>query len=490
MNFAQLGEETVGVMRLFVFRLVILLCLAAALLVGPIGVLQGGAYGIAWAEDDDDDDGDDDDDDGGGMVRTGADDTVAPAPRRITRQPTAPRKPAAVPSKPKVAPKAAPKIAPKPLPEFVPEIVVLGLTPDDLAILLQEGFVLLQQQSLASPLADLIRLAPPKGLTLSDARARVRLMSSGQNADFNHLYRTDQGVVTTASTARPQAEPISDCSHANCAAHDLVGWPNKTWRDANCTMPLPKIGIIDTGVNSDHDLIDGGRLEIVRLNPDEANASSAAHGTAIVSAFVGKPGSRVEGLLPEASYMIADVFSIVNGDERADAFSLIRGLDLMADRQIRIINLSLSGPDNATLAASIANLVQNRDMILLAAVGNSGPTKGVAFPAAYPGVIGVTAVDPRGRIYRAAQRGPEVDLAAPGSGLLLATSISGAKEKTGTSFAVPFATAAAALAIAADPARKGDAVRDALTATARDLGHAGHDPVFGHGVLQAADFCR
>lgn len=464
-------------MRSFAFQLVFRLCLAIALWVGPLGLSGGGPHAIAWADDDGDDGGDDDGDDGGSTARSGGSDRAGGSPRRAGRQAAASRRATSVP----------------PPPEFLPEIVVLGLAPDDLTILLQEGFALLETRGLVALGADLIRLAPPVGLELTVARTRVRLLPSGATADFNHLYRTSQQEVPASTPQVPgpgeSALRNAECTHANCAAHDLVGWPDRTWRGLNCPVPLPEIGIIDTGVNSDHDLIENGQLDVIRLNPDQADASGKVHGTAIVSVFAGKPGSRVEGLLPEATYVVADVFSTVEGDERADAFSLIRGLDLLASRQIRIINLSLAGPDNATLSASIAELVQVRDRILIAAVGNGGPDKSIAYPAAYPGVIGVTALDRRGRIYRSAQRGPEVDLAAPGSGLLLATSISGAKEKSGTSFAVPFVTAAVALIVASDPARTHDAVRGILTGTARDLGETGHDPVFGHGVLQGASLC-
>ena len=461
-------------MRIVLFRLTALFCLAACLAVVPMGASGPGSSGVAWAQDDDDGGGDDDDDDDGGITaQSGRDDNSAAPPRRVTRKVVAPRRQAPV----------------RPQPEFVPEIVVLGLAADDLTILLQEGFVVLEARSLVSLDADLIRLQPPADLELPSARERIRLLASGANADFNHLYRTTEDAIPASSAVGSQHEPRRNCSHANCAAHDLVEWPEKTWREQHCPMIVPQIGIIDTGVNTDHDLIENGNLEVIRLNPDRTDPSSAVHGTAIVSVFAGKPDTRVEGLLPEGRYVVVDVFTNVKGDERADAFSLVRGLDLLASRQIRIVNLSLSGPENATLASGIADLLDQRDMIFLAAVGNSGPDKDVAFPAAYDGVIGVTAIDRRGRIYRSAQRGAEVDLAAPGSGLLLATSVSGAKEKTGTSFAVPFATAAAALALAADPTLSGDAVQAMLTGTARDLGEAGQDHVFGHGVLQAAMLC-
>jgi subtilisin family serine protease len=100
----------------------------------------------------------------------------------------------------------------------------------------------------------------------------------------------------------------------------------------------------------------------------------------------------------------------------------------------------------------------------------------------------VTAIDARGRVCGHAQRGDHVALAAPGVNLLAATSIRGARAKTGTSFAVPFVTAASALLLSRADLTAAE-VRATLAATARDLGAAGRDPVFGYGLLSAQDFC-
>ena len=142
-----------------------------------------------------------------------------------------------------------------------------------------------------------------------------------------------------------------------------------------------------------------------------------------------------------------------------------------------------------TLEAMVRRLVDDRRMVLVAAVGNGGAQQPVAYPAAYEGVIGVTALDARGRVYRGAQRGAGVDLAAPGVGLLLATSIRGAREQTGTSFATPFVTAAAALALGQNPTLGPTEVAALLAGSARDTGDVGRDDVFGHGMLQAGWLC-
>ncbi|MDO5643749.1 MAG: S8 family serine peptidase, partial [Paracoccus sp. (in: a-proteobacteria)] len=175
-------------------------------------------------------------------------------------------------------------------------------------------------------------------------------------------------------------------------------------------------------------------------------------------------------------------------DERADAFALIEALDWLAHEGARIINLSLAGPENALLAEKVAAL-EAGGVLLVAAAGNGGPRAAAAYPAAYETVLAVTAVDRRAQVYPRAGRGAHIDLAAPGVDVWTAASISGARTKTGTSFAAPFVTAAAALLLEAEPTLGPAALRDRLRASARDLGETGPDPVFGHGLLSAPAPC-
>ncbi|MEM6376176.1 MAG: S8 family serine peptidase, partial [Pseudomonadota bacterium] len=61
---------------------------------------------------------------------------------------------------------------------------------------------------------------------------------------------------------------------------------------------------------------------------------------------------------------------------------------------------------------------------------------------------------------------------------------------TGTSFAVPYVTATAAVLLSVDPTRTPQDVANWLAANARDLGAEGPDEIFGWGLLQAGGACR
>ena len=129
--------------------------------------------------------------------------------------------------------------------------------------------------------------------------------------------------------------------------------------------------------------------------------------------------------------------------------TLIAALEALAERNVRIVNLSLSDPPNEVLKRAIAS-AQEKGMLIVAAAGNNGPGAAPSYPAAYPGVIAVTAVDHNLAIYSRATQGEYIDLAAPGVNLWVAAPGGGGTARSGTSYAVPFISAAAAILRASD----------------------------------------
>jgi subtilisin family serine protease len=445
--------------KALVLFLVATTCLVGGPLPGPF------SSGVAWADDDDgggdDDDGGGDDDDGGGPGwRGGSDDDDRPgrpAPQR--RQ---------APSRPSVS---------TPPPEFRPEIVALDLAEADLDALLAQGFTLLETEEVPAFAATLRRLLPPPGLALAAARDAVRGLPSGADADFNHYYRGEQGA----------GAPPPTCEGPHCPAFAQVGWPMRASREA--CGPDVVIGLVDTSINAGHDTFAGARLAVHGVAAPDLGVSAELHGTSVTSLLVGAPDGRAPGLVPDLPVIAVDAFHREGSDERADVFTLIRALGLLADEEARVINLSFAGPANQALETVLRQLIGEEGVVVVAAAGNGGPRSTPAYPAAYEGVIAVTAVDGSGAVYRRAAQGEHIDLAAPGVEVWTAASIWGGRPKSGTSFAAPFVTAAAARLLQERPGLTPQEVEAALAERALDLGDEGHDQVFGHGLLQVSSEC-
>jgi len=451
-------------MTAMMHRLLLIVPLAALFVIGlsavPSFVADGRMASMAFADDDDDGGGNDDDDGGGGGGAAGAtDDDEGRFPVFGNR----PRTPQAGPAGPQA-------------PDFAPdEIVTLALTEADLAVLVGQGFTVLDEQALEALDTTSRRLRIPNDLTLDEAREAARGVPSGQDADFNHYYRSEQAFS-------------SSCRGVDCPARILVDWPLDLSRDGGCGNGV-RIGMIDTGINAAHTTFTGADLEVLRLGDEALPESGALHGTAVAALLVGDPGSRSPGLVPGASLIAVDAFHSSGGDERTDVFTLLSGLDHLAEARVSIINLSLAGPPNAVLERAVTQLVEAEDIVLVAAVGNDGPAADPAYPAAYASVIAVTAVDRDGVVYRRAITGSHVDIAAPGVDVWTAASISGARPKTGTSYAVPFVTAAAAILRDTRPELRAAEVAAALQALARDIGDPGPDNVYGAGLVQFDPVC-
>lgn len=192
-------------------------------------------------------------------------------------------------------------------------------------------------------------------------------------------------------------------------------------------------------------------------------------------------GSAVASLLRHAGVqriVVADVY----GDDPAagNALAVARALDWLVGKEVRVVSISLVGPSNPVVARAVAS-AQRRGAVIVAAVGNDGPAAPPAYPASYPGVLAVTAVDGRNRALIEAGRALHLDYAAPGADLF-ATNAAGRRVKVrGTSFATPLVASRAALAM-------GGNVRARLDAEAIDLGPRGADGTYGRGLL--CTICR
>ena len=389
---------------------------------------------------------------GGGQSRTDA----APA----TPQPEPPQAATA----PRIVPRFRPADEPQGSESFRGnEVAVVGLDAARRNALSAAGFATIATRN-SSILGNrqVTRLATPPGISPGEAAALVRQTFPDTIADLSHLYR-------------PAAQPTSVRY-----AQQLIGVDR-----ARCVVGT-RIGLVDTGVG-EHEALRRARLTR-RAFVDLRTGGNPAHGTAVASLLVGDlPG--VEPLVPGSRIYSANVFAGVQGVLAGDVTAIIEALDWMAANRVQVVNLSLIGPPNELLEAAALGAAQ-KGMILVAAGGNDGPSAPPAYPAAYPTVIAVSAVDERGRPYSNNNRGRYVEIAAPGVDIWAASAEGGAAFWTGTSFAVPFVTAALAREAAAGTVSDINDARSYLRASARDLGARGRDPVYGYGLLQARNCAR
>lgn len=212
-------------------------------------------------------------------------------------------------------------------------------------------------------------------------------------------------------------------------------------------------------------------------------AAAPNHATAIAALMAGRDtNAGFAGIATGASLYSAEIMRAAGPDTLATSAALVRAVDWLLGEKIQLINLSLGGPGDAVMARVFARLA-DMPVVTVAAAGNGGPAAAPSYPAAYAGVIAVTATDAADRPYSAANRGTYIMLAAPGVDLWVPDDASG-RYVSGTSFAAAVVTAAGAWLLAENPRLGAQAVARHLCRDARDLGEPGPDPVFGCGLVQ------
>lgn len=322
-----------------------------------------------------------------------------------------------------------------------------------------------EQRSLPTLGKVLVRLRVPAELDSVEALKRMLSPTLRKNLDRHHIFAPQAGFGGDASA--PIATPD---------------------RGAICPGPVD-IGMIDTAIELDHPGLASEQTVLSQRHFGPiGTARPLAHGTAVAGRIVGR-GAQFAPLVGRTRLINASVFYGQDAlHQGAATVHLIEALDWLAMQGVQVINMSLAGPDNQVLRQAIEALLA-RDVSVVAAAGNFGPAAPPAYPAAYPGVIAVTAVDPGGQLYRWANRGEHIDFSAPGVRVLTTRAGGGFGPESGTSMAAPVVSAYLACALA-EHAGDADRATRALAERAEDLGAPARDAEYGYGLLTPALIAR
>ena len=275
----------------------------------------------------------------------------------------------------------------------------------------------------------------------------------------------------------------SPCPESRCFGPSLIRWHPSM---SACAKGM-RIGVIDTAIEHDHADFAGRRIKVGSFSGEHQRAPSL-HGTGVLAVLGGNRSAGTPGLVPSAEFYVADVFfADGKGYLVSDTATLLRALNWLDMFQIKVVNMSLSGPNDPLLERAIAELSYKKGMIFVAAAGNEGPAGPPSYPAAYKDVIAVTAVSKDLRGYRYANHGNYIDVAAPGVDIWTALPGGGHAFQSGTSFAVPYVTSiVAAMYRSVAIKRKSEFLR---RLPFYDLGPVGRDPIYGMGLILAPDEC-
>ncbi|MCC5779267.1 S8 family serine peptidase [Nitratireductor sp. B36] len=234
------------------------------------------------------------------------------------------------------------------------------------------------------------------------------------------------------------------------------------------------VAVIDTALDEAHPALVDRVARVFDALPDMA-VKDREHGTSISGLIAGDGPFR--GMAPGVRLLHARAFE--GGISSTNV--LLAALDWAVEEGAQIVNMSFVGPENPLFSSACRNAMA-RGVVLVAAAGNNGPGAPFGYPAAYDGVIAVTATDVHDRVMGKANRGRYIDLSAPGVNVV-APIPGGMDVVTGTSFAAAIVSGAIANLIHAGEDAEPETLSQLLRTTAVDLGRPGRDDDFGDGLL-------
>jgi subtilisin family serine protease len=323
------------------------------------------------------------------------------------------------------------------------------------------GLEILREQTIEYLDIHLVVLKPSTNLRIAKALSQLREADPAGTYDFNHIY-LGGGTLGRAPADAPPLDNIGESA-------------------GSTDRPAFRVGLIDAGLDIAHPAFHDAVIHSWgcgdRILPSR-------HGTAVASLLLGQ-ATEFHGVMVGPELYAANVYCDAPTGGAVDA--LAAAFSWLAQQRVAVINVSLVGPDNAALA-QIVRALTARGYLLVAAVGNDGPAAPPLYPASYPRVVGVTAVDSHRRVLIEAARGKQVMFAAPGADMVAADNGGKYSAVRGTSFAAPIVAGLLAQMLSTPDLSASDAAVEALAVRAIDLGPPGRDLTYGFGLVGAERF--
>ena len=259
-----------------------------------------------------------------------------------------------------------------------------------------------------------------------------------------------------------------------------------------------KVAMIDSGLNRNHEefagqsrVLQGYDFYYNDADPADEGGACGYHGThttgtagATINNAKGIAGMSQHTILPIKGLGVSGIYCTASDS------GLANSLKYAADQGAHISSNSWGGGGVSTVINDAIQYAHDRGVVHIAAAGNDGPcTNCVGEPwkskASITTIVASTTSSDGQSSF--SSEGPEIDVAAPGSGILSTTSgTSTYATMDGTSMATPHVTGTAALLKALNPSWGFSQIDSQLKSTAVDLGPAGFDQDFGYGRINAA----
>jgi len=249
-----------------------------------------------------------------------------------------------------------------------------------------------------------------------------------------------------------------------------------------------KVCIVDSGYDINHPDLQSSRSIVTGKNfsgSSNWDTDENGHGTHVTGtiAAIGGNDQGVVGVIRNGQVKL-HIAKVFDASGRTSTSTIIQGFNECVSAGANVINMSLGGGSYSQIFNDAITKAYEQGILVVAAAGNYGSSFKF-YPASYPSVMSVAAVDSDNKKAWFSQYNDEVDIAAPGVDVL--STVPGGRYASlrGTSMASPHIAGVAALIWSHHPSKTAQEIRHALESTAQDLGSSGRDDYYGHGLVRA-----
>merc|ERR1712176_588478 len=254
---------------------------------------------------------------------------------------------------------------------------------------------------------------------------------------------------------------------------------------------MGKVCVADTGYDLGHEDLPTGSDVTGSDSSSNGSWDSDGHGHGThcsgTVAGLGENSKGVVGVIPDN---MTGKFQLVIGKALSDSGSgsnsgVLGAVQSCVDNGAKVISLSLGGGGySSTTNEFYNNLYENEDILFVAAAGNGGSSSKL-YPASYPALMSVAAIDSNKNKASFSQYNDQVEISAPGVSVKSSLPDDKYASWSGTSMATPHVAGVAGLLWMHFPECKNYEIRNVLAATAEDLKASGCDVNTGYGLVQA-----
>jgi len=240
------------------------------------------------------------------------------------------------------------------------------------------------------------------------------------------------------------------------------------------------VAILDTGVDLEHPDLKGnlvGGINLLEKNatPQDDNG----HGTN-VAGIVAAVSNNSLGVTGIAQARIMPV-KVLDEKGEGDSFLVGQGIRYAVDHGANVILLSLGEPVYTPFMKEAVDYAELKNVVIVAASGNEGNQ--INYPAAFPNVLSVGAVDLNNEYASYSNYGEQLDVVAPGDGIYTTGKDESYTTNSGTSMAAPQAAGLAALLFQKYPNMRSEQIRNLIKFSADDVDQKGWDEKTGYGMI-------